>query len=103
MKRTLLLILFFGLGITLKSQEKAYNTQANIHYYDESVNKGDDYIQERCVLDIYYPKEVQNYATIIWFHGGGLTSGNKFCPNELKNKGICIVSVNYRLYSPSVH
>jgi len=34
----------------------------------------------------------------VWFHGGGLTSGEKELPEALKNKEICIVGVNYRLY-----
>jgi acetyl esterase/lipase len=38
------------------------------------------------------------FSTIIWFHGGGLTGGNKFIPGQLKNKGVAVVAVNYRLY-----
>ena len=53
------------------------------------------------MLDIYYPKNVKNYATIVWFHGGGLTSGNKEIPNALKEQGVAVVAVNYR-FSPKV-
>ena len=34
---------------------------------------------------------------MVWFHGGGLTSGSKYIPDELKGKGIVVVAVNYRL------
>lgn len=54
-------------------------------------------MNERCKLDIYYPTDKKEFATIVWFHGGGLTGGNKELPDALKNEGICIVGVNYRL------
>ena len=34
---------------------------------------------------------------IVWFHGGGLTGGERFIPEELKQSGYVIVSPNYRL------
>ena len=83
------------------SAQKEYVTVTNIHYYPDAVNRQDAYINERCVLDIYYPKEAKDYATIVWFHGGGITGGNKELPKELMNKGYAIVGVNYRL-SPKV-
>lgn len=83
------------------SAQKEYVTVTNIHYYPDAVNTQDAYINERCVLDIYYPKGAKDYATIVWFHGGGITGGNKELPKELMNKGYAIVGVNYRL-SPKV-
>ena len=91
-------VLFFNCVILVFAQVDLYSTQLNIHYYDDSVNQSDDYINERCVLDIYHPREPEGFATIVWFHGGGLTAGNKEIPEGLKGKGICIVAVNYRLY-----
>jgi acetyl esterase/lipase len=98
LKVILLSIIIFSSNVILISQETEYETIQNVQYYSESEASGDKYIVERCVLDIYYPKKTENFATIIWFHGGGLTSGNKFIPNELKNKGVGVVAVNYRLY-----
>src|SRR5690606_23840940 len=57
----------------------------------------DSYRKSRCVLDIYYPKEKKDFATVVWFHGGGLEGGHKSIPAELMNKGIAVVAVNYRL------
>lgn len=99
MKKLLFAFVFSFISITLFSQE--YSTFLNLHYYDEKTNKSDVYINERCVLDIYVPKNVKDFATVIWFHGGGITGGEKFIPEELKNKGIAVVAVNYRL-SPKV-
>lgn len=98
MIKTFYLLIILSISFALQAQESQYLTQENIHYYSESVNQSDNYIDERCVLDIYYPKDVKDFATIIWFHGGGLTSGNKEIPQALKDKGVAIVGVNYRLY-----
>jgi acetyl esterase/lipase len=57
-----------------------------------------DYQKERCRLDVYYPNQKKDFATVVWFHGGGLTGGNKHLPDGLVDKGIAVVSVNYRLY-----
>ncbi|MDG2014347.1 MAG: alpha/beta hydrolase [Pirellulaceae bacterium] len=54
-----------------------------------------------CLLDIYYPRDVQDFATIIWFHGGGLTSGQRQIPPQLIDQGVAVVAVGYRL-SPQV-
>lgn len=94
----ILSILAFGFGLTTYSQVTQYETRQNIHYYNEPINQADEYIYERCVLDIYYPKNVKDFSTIVWFHGGGLTGGNKEIPEQLMEKGVCIVAVNYRLY-----
>ncbi len=97
MKNLLLSILFTALAFVARAQETEYATQQNIHYYNDSINESNDYIKERCVLDIYYPKNVKGYATIVWFHGGGLTGGSKEIPEALKEEGVCVVGVNYRL------
>jgi acetyl esterase/lipase len=98
MKNILLSICFILFGIMAFTQDGEYETIINVPYYSVSVNQSDEYISERCVLDIYYPKNTKEYATIVWFHGGGLTGGNKAIPEALKEEGVCIVAVNYRLY-----
>jgi len=91
-------IIAFLFVINLNSQEIKYETKNNIHYYSDTINQSDNYINERCVLDIYFPKNVKNYPTIVWFHGGGLTSSHKEIPKKLKEKGVAIIGVNYRLH-----
>lgn len=76
------------------SQEN-YTNLKNIPYYE--TNSTDIYKNGKCLLDIYYPKNIKNFATIVWFHGGGLTAGNKEIPEALKNKGYAIIGVSYRL------
>lgn len=101
MKKLILLFAFLFITASSFAQKLAYETKSNIQYYNSATNKSDAYINERCVLDIYYPKNSKGFATIVWFHGGGLTGGNKEIPEALKNKGFAIIGVNYRL-SPKV-
>ena len=97
MKNIFILVFLFFFGATISAQKLEYATQTNLPYYTEAFIKSDSYIKERCVLDVYYPKNSSGFATVIWFHGGGLTGGNKELPEALKNQGIAVISVNYRL------
>jgi len=97
MKKLIFLLSFFLICVASFSQKLEYETKSNIPYYNTATNKSDSYINERCVLDIYYPKNTKGFATIVWFHGGGLTGGSKELPEALKNKGFAIIGVNYRL------
>ncbi|CAC9976903.1 alpha/beta hydrolase [Flavobacterium panici] len=97
MKKLILLLSFILITFSASAQKTEYEKKSNIQYYSSEINKSDSYINERCVLDIYYPKNTKGFATIVWFHGGGLTGGNKEIPEALKNKGFAIIGVNYRL------
>lgn len=76
--------------------EPQYGLVKDVAYYTEAANQ-DEYMSNRCVLDVYYPKDKTNFSTIVWFHGGGITGGAKEIPKELMNKGIAVVGVQYRL------
>jgi acetyl esterase/lipase len=98
------IILIFGLAFytfIANGQEIDYETVSDVPYYSDKERKSDNYLKERCVLDIYYPIESKGFATIIWFHGGGLTGGEKEIPDPLKKQGVAVIGVNYRL-SPKV-
>lgn len=82
--------------------QQAAERKNNIFYYPDSSSVKDPYIKSQCRLDVYYPKNVKNYATIIWFHGGGITGGGKEIPKELMDRGVAVIGVGYRL-SPKVH
>ncbi|MCW5552553.1 MAG: alpha/beta hydrolase fold domain-containing protein [Verrucomicrobiae bacterium] len=60
-----------------------------------------DDMKERCRLDLYHPLGVTNFSTVVWFHGGGLTDGNRAVPKGLQEKGLAVVAAGYRL-SPQV-
>ncbi|MBS7566964.1 alpha/beta hydrolase fold domain-containing protein [Mucilaginibacter sp. Bleaf8] len=95
MKRLLILLLF----ISSAALAQQYKTETNIAYYANT--GGDAYKASQCRLDIYYPKDVKNFATVLWFHGGGITGGSKEIPKALTEKGFAVIGVGYRL-SPKV-
>lgn len=81
---------------SLLAQELAYKLQVDVPYYEKAAAL-DAYKQERCKLDIYYPTNKKDFATVIWFHGGGLTGGEKEIPKALQEKGLAVIGVGYRL------
>lgn len=87
-------------GLSARGQQ-TYVTENDIQYYSESISDEDGYIKSQCTLNIYYPKGLKNYSTVIWFHGGGLTGGSKEIPKALMNQGFAVIGVEYRL-SPKV-
>ena len=90
---SLILILVFAFSFA----QTEYKTENNISYYSENISKKDAYINSQCRLNFYYPSNVKNFSTVIWFHGGGLTGGSNELPKELLNENIAVVSVKYRL------
>lgn len=81
----------------INQAKTAYVTEENISYRSDEKALNNAYIAERCKLDVYYPAETKDFTTVVWFHGGGINSGNKHIPEKLKEKGIAVVAVNYRL------
>ncbi|WP_295727954.1 alpha/beta hydrolase [uncultured Muribaculum sp.] len=75
------------------SVARTYVIDSDISY---STNK-DSYSVKRCKLDVYHADDTTRLPVIVWFHGGGLTGGERFIPQELKNSGYVIVAPNYRL------
>lgn len=98
--KQLILIYFLSLFSfsTFAQDEIEYEQKDEIHYYSKQERKADEYIDSRCVLDVYYPKNIERFSTIVWFHGGGLTGGEKEIPETLKGNGVAVIGVNYRLY-----
>lgn len=91
MKKLFILSLVSLLYISLPAQN--YNIVNDISYRTE----GNEYALSRCKLDVYYPEGIKDFPTIVWFHGGGLTSGEKFIPEGFKNQKVAVIAVNYRL------
>ena len=69
-------------------------TLTGIPYYPEGVLK-DQKAEDKCRLDLRYPKSVKGFKTVVWFHGGGLTHGARhWLP--LADPTIAQVPVAYR-------
>jgi acetyl esterase/lipase len=80
------------------SKEEAdpdYRLVSEVLYREEGGLSGSQH--QRCRLDLYFPVKNQPYSTVVWFHGGGLTAGERFVPMALRRRGIAVAAVNYRL------
>ena len=77
------------------AQEADYLLKTDIPYRSgDTLTK---YMQSQCRLDVYYPTDSTGFATVVWFHGGGLEGGSRHLPEELTGQGIAVVPVSYRL------
>lgn len=58
---------------------------------------------EPCILDVYLP-DSESFPVFVYFHGGGLTGGDKADASlkkafsYLAEKGVAVISANYRMY-----
>ena len=97
MKKTLFLSLMLGACVLQAAEVK------NISYYEKKfpVQGNAAVLRERCKLDIKTPDK-KGFPTLIWFHGGGLTRGEKYYPRHIDTSKIGIVAVNYRLSGKNV-
>ena len=80
-------------SLCLGAMAQSYSLINDISY----TSKADAYSLERLKLDVYHPESIDGCPVVIWFHGGGLEGGNKEIPSQLREKGIVVVGVNYRL------
>ena len=83
-------------GRAVSAQDYAWVT--NVCYRGDAATPQE---RQACRLDVYHPEGVRDYATVVWLHGGGLTSGERSVPEPLKGRGLAVVAVDYRL-SPAV-
>lgn len=88
-----ILFLFSFLLVEANAQNVNYYTITDLEYRDKEQKKD----CPRCILDIYYP-DTKGFSTLIYFHGGGLKSGEKEIPDGLKNNGVAVIAPNYSLY-----
>ncbi|GGF77016.1 Acetyl esterase/lipase [Wenyingzhuangia marina] len=79
------------------AQDLEYKQSNAISYLDLKTDSLSEYQKKMCLLDIYYPQKKEKVPVIIWFHGGGLTTGEREVPAALKKKGYVIVGVGHRL------
>ena len=83
------------------AQAVPYQLDQGIAYLPAEAIAASSYAKEKCRLDLYRPNGVKGFPTVVYYHGGGLTSGSRSIPVALKNRGWAVVGVGYRL-SPAV-
>ncbi|HRR33028.1 MAG TPA: alpha/beta hydrolase [Kiritimatiellia bacterium] len=97
----LLFVLSFCTAFAQTPPSEKTVTLTNIPYYSELALAGaDDYQRAQCRLDLRYPADRKGFATVVWFHGGGLEHGHRHLV-DLKDPSIAVAAVGYRL-SPKV-
>lgn len=95
MKRFHLLVFALAaLCAAASAQTTVYRMVEDIPYRP---SEGDALVDSMCRLDLYHPLDTEGFSTVVWFHGGGLTTGRREIPEALKNKGFAVVGVEYRL------
>jgi acetyl esterase/lipase len=86
-------------GIPMSAKETATMREVRGITYQPAGGQIED-PEKRCVLDLKLPTNKSGFATLVWFHGGGLTGGNREFP-QFQSDGVALVSAGYRL-SPQV-
>jgi len=85
------------------SAETKYTVDKGVLYLPHDDRQADDYADEMCRLDLYRPEGVKGFPTIVFYHGGGLTGGQRCVPRELTNRGWAVVGAGYRLHPQVQH
>ena len=75
-----------AVSLALSADAAAMSTRTGIEYAERS----------GCVLDVQYPEATTGFPTVVWFHGGGLTSGSRYFA-QFGDSKIAQVAVGYRL------
>jgi len=73
----------------------------DISYLTEPTD--DAYREKMSKLDLYLPEGAKEFPTLVYFHGGGLTGGSRGGPTHLTEKGVAVITVEYRLYPNCQH
>ena len=81
---------------------RKFSIERDISYHTpETLAREGEYARNRCKLDMRFPVGVTNFATVIYFHGGGIVKGAKgsfLWPAEaLNHDPVALVSGGYRL------
>jgi acetyl esterase/lipase len=95
----------FAVLVSAASAQEAPRTVTltNLAYYGgQALAKADDYQQSQCRLDLRHPADRKEFATVVWFHGGGLTGGKRHFI-DLGDPGIAVAAVGYRLSPKASH
>ncbi|MCP4289440.1 MAG: alpha/beta hydrolase [Gammaproteobacteria bacterium] len=98
-----ILVSVWAPAFSVAQQATAYNYAIfrDIPYRSE----GSDYARERrWELDLYLPKDRENFPVLVWFHGGALKFSSKndiyatSVAKRFASEGIGVVLPGYRLY-----
>jgi acetyl esterase/lipase len=87
--------------LCLASVASAAEVMKDIPYYPKDWQGSGDaaYRDARCKLDVCVPDHEagEKLPVVVWFHGGGLSGGQKHIIDDFTKHKILVVAVNYRL------
>lgn len=95
-RRILLTLTLLSTPLTLDRAAAEERVIEGISYLQGEA--ADEHQRERCRINLYLPEQEQGFATVVWFHGGGLKGGEPTIPQQLRGKGIAVASAGYRLH-----
>jgi acetyl esterase/lipase len=97
------LVVFGAVAQSLGAGAADLGKDVEISYLSEPANS--EYAERQCKLDVFYPEGVEDFPTVVWFHGGGLRMGERqwgeIVAERFVPEGIAVVTVSYR-FSPKV-
>ena len=76
--------------------ERAFEVKKDIPYYP-AATYSNDFINTYCKLHLRVPTDMTNFATVVWFHGGGLIHGSRGSFYRTPEDDVASVSAGYRL------
>jgi acetyl esterase/lipase len=85
------------------AEKTQYAIDKGISYLPKDDRSASSYAEEMCRLDLYRPEAVEGFPTVVFYHGGGLTGGQRSVPAELTNRGWAVVGAGYRLHPQVRH
>jgi acetyl esterase/lipase len=90
---------FISALATAQTEQSTARNVVAVPYYpaDQKIEDPD----QRCKVDLRLPPDgSKGFATLVWFHGGGMTAGNREFP-QFAGQKVALVAAGYRL-SPQV-
>ena len=90
MKKLLISLILAVVALSAYADSISYKTIVNVPYLE---TPGDDYQNERCKLDIYFPEGLTDFPTVVFFHGGGLLCNKRSQQSEKFRIKIILTTV----------
>ncbi len=88
-------VLWLVMGMAMARETPGEDRKVEGIAYHAADKKVED-PEKRCVLDLRIPGKAKGFPTLVWFHGGGLTGGNREFP-KFDGRGVALVAAGYRL------
>ena len=84
-----------GWSVSARAEDRFAVTKDVSYYPPEAYTS--DYMRTFCKLNLRVPKNTNGFATVVWFHGGGLIHGFRGSFYRTPQDDVASVSAGYRL------